>query len=279
MILAMAAAAVPLLLASLGGLLSERSGVLNISLEGCMSAGAFTAAVLVSSGVPVEAALFFAVLIGALLGGLLGAVHLGLGANLFIAGLGINLLVPSLTGLVSRLIFGHKGNIAMPGEVFEAFTGSGTIPASAAALLLVPGTFLLLYRSPFGRAVRAAGSDSGFLAERGLKRGSIRLQALMFSSAAAALAGAYISLRIGAWVPGMVAGRGWISLVIIWLGFKRPAGILAASYFFSLTEIISGRMQGDAGISSTLFLALPYLMALLALIPATIGHRRRSNRE
>ena len=279
MISAMAAAAVPLILASLGGLLSERAGALNISLEGCMTAGAFTAAILGNPGVPVAMALPVALVVGAVLGGLLAAVHLGLGANLFIAGLGINLLVPSLTGLISRLIHGHKGNIPIPGRVFESFTGSGVLPASVAALLLIPVTGLVLYRSSFGRAVRAAGSDSGFLAERGLKTANIRLLTLMISSAAAALAGAYISLRIGAWVPGMVAGRGWISLVIIWLGFKRPAGILLASYFFSITEIISGRLQGDAGLSSTLFLALPYLMALLALILATLGHRGRTDGE
>jgi simple sugar transport system permease protein len=279
MIAAMAAAAVPLILASLGGLLSERAGVLNISLEGCMTAGAFTAAILVNAGVPVGAALPAALLAGAILGGILAAVHLGLGANLFIAGLGINLLVPSLTGMISRLIHGHKGNITLPGRIFESFTESGVLPASAAALLLIPATALILHRSAFGRAVRAAGSDSGFLAERGLETTTIRLLTLMISSAAAALAGAYITLRIGAWVPGMVAGRGWISLVIIWLGFKRPAGILMASYFFSITEIISGRLQGDAGLSSTLFLALPYLMALLALILATLGHRGRNKRE
>ncbi len=277
MITAVMAAAVPLLLASLGGLISERAGVLNIALEGCMTAGAFTTAVLVESGLPAAIAVPAAGISGILLGWLLGTVHLRLKANIFIAGLGINLLVPSLTGLLSQALYGHKGNLPMPERVLSAFAENWILPISILTLLLVPAAILLLHRTPTGRNIRAAGRDNGFLAERGLRRDRIRLLALMISSSAAAVAGGYISLRIGAWVPGLIAGRGWIALVIIWLGFKRPTGILLAAYFFSLTEIISGRLQGVSGHSSTLFLALPYLMALIALVFATLGHGGRNS--
>lgn len=276
MIFNLAAASVPLLLAALGALLSERAGVLNISLEGCIGAGAFTTVLLIQLGIPVVPALIAAVVIGSLLGALLGAVSVGLGANPFIAGLGINLLAPSLTGLISQLIMGHKGTIRLPEETLESFTTSGVPLVSILAILLVPAVAFLLSGSSFGRQIRAAGNDSGFLAERGFSTGRIRMLTLIISSGAAALAGAYIALRIGAWVPGLSAGRGWIALVIIWLGFKRPSGILIAAYFFSLMEIISGQMQGRGGISPTLFLALPYLTALLALALTTMEKRRRN---
>ena len=88
-----------------------------------------------------------------------------------------------------------------------------------------------------------------------------------------ALAGAFLSLRIDAWVPGMSSGRGWIALVIIWLGFRRPMGVLIASYLFALTEIISGQAQGRWNAPASLLLALPYLVALVALTAATIAGR------
>ena len=105
MIAIVAAAAVPLILTALGGLVSERAGVLNISLEGCITSGAFTAAMILASGGNPLLAVGGAVITGVLFGFLLSMTHLVLGANLFIAGLGINLLIPSLTGLVSQLIW------------------------------------------------------------------------------------------------------------------------------------------------------------------------------
>lgn len=274
-----AGAAVPLILASLGGLFSERAGVLNISLEGCMTAGAFTTVLMIQTGMPPLLALVPGILAGAFFGALLGAVHIGLGGDLFISGLGINLLIPSLAGLSSQLLLGHKGAVRIPETALSGISTSGIHLSSFAALLLVPVTIFLLKETSFGRKIRAVGNDSGFLAERGVSPGRIRLSALIISSGSAALAGGYMAIRIGAWVPGISAGRGWIALVIIWLGFRRPMGILFACYFFSLMEITSGRIQGSGGISSTLFLALPYLTALAALILATIGRNRRNVRS
>jgi general nucleoside transport system permease protein len=259
---------VPLILAALGGLISERAGVLNIALEGCIAAGAFATAVLTAAGAPPPVAILGATATGLVLGGLLAGVHLGVGSNLFIAGLGVNLLVPSLAGLISQAIYGHKGNIRIP-------------PASPewAAWAMIPlalSVSLMLRRSAFGRRIRAMGDNPEFIAERGLSPTGIRSAALLLSSVSAALAGAFLAYRIEAFVPGMSSGRGWMALVLIWLGFRKPMGIVGMTYLFSLIEIISGRTQGWSSLPASLSLALPYLIALVALALSSIVEKRHS---
>ena len=260
---AMAVSSVPLILAALGGLLAERAGVLNIAMEGCMGAGAFAAAVLSASGAPPLAAVLGALAAGAVLGTLMAGVHLKLGSNLFIAGLGVNLLVPSLTGLISQSLYGHKGNIRISAPSPEG-AAWGMIPLALAVALL-------LGRSAFGRRLRAVGDSAEFVSERGLSPVGIRTAALLVSAASAALGGAFLAFRIDAFVPGMSSGRGWMALVLIWLGFRRPIGIVGMAYLFSLIEIISGRTQGWASLPASLSQAWPYLIALLALTVSSIA--------
>ncbi len=271
MIAVVAAAAVPLILTALGGLVSERAGVLNISLEGCITSGAFAAAMILASGGNPLLAVGGAVITGVLFGFLLSMTHLVLGANLFIAGLGINLLIPSLTGLVSQLIWSHKGTIRIPEELLAGFNTTGLTGITWMMIPFTAATALVLHRTGFGRRIRTAGSGPEFLGERGISTLWTRTWALLISSALAALSGAFLAFRIGGFVPGMSSGRGWIALVVIWLGFRRPYAVLIAAYFFSAVEIISGKAQGFANLPATLLLALPYVAALAALTVATIG--------
>jgi len=275
---ATAAAAVPLILAATGGLISEQAGVLNISLEGCITSGAFTTALILSAGGTVPLALSSALLSGILFGLLLSLTHIRMGANLFIAGLGINLLIPSLAGLISRNIMGHKGTIRIPETVVQGFSNTGLPLITWIMIPLAGAASILIYRSSFGRRIRSAGSSPAFLEERGISTAGMQTRALVISSAMASLAGAFLAFRIEAYVPGMSSGRGWIALVVIWLGFRRFSGILIASYFFSLIEIISGRAQGVSHIPSTLLLALPYTAALLALSVAAAGRTIKSKK-
>ena len=279
MIASVAAAAFPLVLAALGGLISERAGALNISLEGCIGAGAFLAVLLAIAGVPPAAAMAASALFGGFCGFVLAAVHLKLGANLFIAGLGLNLLLPALADLVSQLVLGHKGAVRIPEAAPGGWESAEPAVVAAAAPLLALLAAVALSRSAFGRRLKAAGSSPEFLSERGLDPRRTKALALAISSAAAALAGAAVSYRIGAYVPGVSAGRGWIALVVVWMGFRRPPGVLLAAYFFAFMEIIAGRAQGIQSISATLFLALPYLAALVALIIAGLGNRGTSTRK
>jgi simple sugar transport system permease protein len=265
MIEAMAAAAVPLILAGIGALVSERAGVLNISLEGCISSGAFTAAAVLATGGSPAAAAGGALISGIFFGFLLSAVHIGAGANLFVAGLGINLLIPSLSDLISQVVWRHKGTIRIPEGMLSGFNSYGIEIITWLMIPLIAGTALILKRTEFGRRIRTAGSSPEFLRERGISPGWIRTAALVISSSLASLSGGFLAFRIGGFVPGMSSGRGWIALVIVWMGFRRPAGILVAAYFFSLIEIIAGKAQGLSNVPATLLLALPYAAALVAL--------------
>lgn len=279
MIEAMAGAAVPLILAAMGALLSEQAGVLNISLEGCIGSGAFTAAMVLASGGSPLAAAAAALLSGVFFGFLLSAAHIGAGANLFIAGLGINLLIPSISDLISQVFWSHKGTIRVPDGILEGFNNAGVGIISWLMIPFTALTIVIIRRTEFGRKIRTAGSSPEFLKERGISSGWTKTWALVISSAMASLSGVFLAFRIGGFVPGMSSGRGWIALVIVWLGFRRPAGILISAYFFSLIEIISGRAQGLSSAPATLLLALPYLAALLALSLATAGRATDRTRK
>jgi len=259
-----AAVAVPFVLAGLGGLLSEQAGVLNISLEGCITLGTFITALLITFGAPAPLAVFGALLLGVLAGLLLSGIHMGLKANLFIAGMGINILIPSLSGLISNGIWGHKGILRITGDYDLSPVSWMIIPLT---LLLV----LVIHRSNFGVKFRAAGLAPEFLSERGISPDKVKISALAISSAMASLAGAFLTLRIEAYVPGMSSGRGWIALVLIWLGFRHPLGILISSYFFSLIIIISNMAQGSAPFPAAVLKTLPYIAALTAFVIASAG--------
>jgi len=260
-----AAVAVPFILAGLGGLLSEQAGVLNISLEGCITLGAFTTALLITLGISVPLAVCGALVLGALFGLLLSGIHMGLKANLFIAGMGINLLIPSLSGLISNGIWGHKGTLRI---------GSDYI-LSPVSWLMIPLTLLfilVIHRSCLGIRLKAAGLAPEFLSERGISPNRVRIAALTISSAMASLAGVFLVMRVDAYVPGMSSGRGWIALVLIWLGFRNSLGVLVSSYFFSLIMVLSNMAQGSTALPAAMLKTLPYAATLVAFTIASIRH-------
>jgi len=257
-----AAAAVPFILAGLGGLLSEQAGVLNISLEGCISLGAFTTALLITLGVSAPLAVCGALFLGALFGLLLSGIHMALKANLFIAGMGINILIPSLSGLISNGIWGHKGILRI----------AGNYDLSPIPWLMIPLALLftlVIRRSDLGIRFRAAGLAPELLNERGISPNRVKSSALAISSAMASLAGAFLVMRVEAYVPGMSSGRGWIALVMIWLGFRHSLGILISAYFFSLIIIISNMAQGSIPLPPAILKTLPYTAALIAFVIAS----------
>lgn len=271
-------AATPILLAGLGGLLSERAGVLNIALEGMILTGAFWAVVAVSSTGSAVFGIAAGVLAGSLLGLLFVALALGFRANVFIVGLGINLLSLGVNQVVSTWIFGTSGVIqlgsdfrllgTMGGEA-PGFLGGALLGHSAVtylAWLLVPTISLFLRRHPLGLRIRVAGSAPELLESRGINANGPRSLALILSGGLSGLAGAGIALRLGAYLPGVSGGRGWIALVVIFLGYRRPVGVFIATVVFALAEALAIRAQGLATVSPTLLLSLPYLLVFGGLI-------------
>ncbi len=291
MIQALIGMATSYLIAALGGLFTERAGVLNIALEGLMLIGAFTSVTVAGQTGSLSMGLIAGITASTLSALFFAEVSLRLRANIFIAGLAINLFASGITALISKAVFDTKGvlefdsfpslsSISIPlladipivGEVFTdqtVFTYLG--------LLLVPFSIYLLYRTPFGMRIRAAGLDEAALYVRGVSPLKTRIIALTISGFACGIAGASVAIPLGAYVPHITAGRGWIALVAIFLGYKRPVGILAASLLFAAAEWTSYTVQGSGLVPSTLLLGAPFFITFIGMVffsAATNGMKR-----
>ena len=153
---------------------------------------------------------------------------------------------------------------SIPGLFGSIFLGHSVV--TYLAWLMVPATALFLRRHPLGLRIRVAGSAPDLLESRGIPAARPRALALLLSGALSGLAGAGIALRLGAYLPGLSGGRGWIALVVIFLGYRRPVGVLFATIAFAFAEALAIRAQGLAGVSPTLLLSLPYLLVFAGLI-------------
>jgi general nucleoside transport system permease protein len=289
---------VPLLLAAVGALFTERAGVLNIALEGLMLFGAFTGVVTAAHTGSIAIGLLVAAATTGVLAFLYGTAALRLRADIFVAGIATNLLASGLTTVLADRILGYKGVVR-----FEAFPALPVmVPAAALAglgpagalvrivldqNLLVPLAWLLaalawvaLERTPFGLRLEATGTSPEVAASAGLDPLRHRIAAITVSGIACGAAGAALTLNLQAFVPNVTAGRGWIALVIVYLGQRRIAGVVIASFVFALAESFSNYSQGFLALPSQIVLAFPYALSLVALVGYSIVQaRRRAARE
>lgn len=281
------AAMTPLLFAALGGLFTELTGMLNIALEGLIVIGAFFSV----TGASVSGSLFAGILAGVtastLAALLYGQITLKLRANEFITGLATNLLAAGLTVVLSQQFFRTKGVIPFELPDLPVLTaGLARIPLLGPVLfdqnvltqlswLSALLAWIIIRRTTFGMRLRATGSNSKAMAALGLKPDRYRLAAILVSGMACGFAGAYLSLDLSAYVPNISSGRGWIALVAIYLGTRKPAGIVAACFLFALAESYSNYAQGVLKIPSEFILAIPYAATLCALIAGSILARKR----
>lgn len=266
------AAGLPIVLAALGGLFTESAGSLSVALEGAMLAGAFSAVAVASAFGSTFLAMGAAVASGLLVGAVLGQVATRLKADVFVAGLAVNLLVPALVSLFSSSLFGTQGVVNLP----QGVAGSALSHDGSTALALALACLLLWVAhdsTPFGLRLRAAGEKGEVARAAGLDRDGLRRVAHLTAGAAAGLAGSWLALSVAAFVPGMSAGRGWIALVAIYLGGRRPTGILAASLGFGILLSLSNRAQSVALLPPELLPAIPFIVTLAAYL---ISQHRRS---
>jgi len=265
----------PLLIAALGALWSERAGILNIALEGQMLAGALAAVLVQHFTGSLALALTVALVFGALTGLVLAWGTLDLGADPFIAALGLNLLLPALAGWVSFSLFGNLGVIRL-GATAPATLG---VPAFfVVALGLTAATHALLFHTPWGLRLRAAGTSPPLMASRGLSTRGPQRQALALSGSLGALAGAFLALTLGAFVPGISAGKGWIALVALYLGLRRPLPVLAACLVLAWTEQASNLLQAVRELPAGLVLGLPSLLTVVVFVVTSAARRPQKTR-
>jgi len=253
--------ATPLIFAALAGVLCERSGILNIALEGGLTAGAFAAvAVSFATGNPLLG-LAAGMLAGAILCGLLGVAATRFDVNQIVAGTGLNLLAAGGTAFGIVVVFGQPG--ASPEVPALGARGEGVLVV--VALLTAVALALALDRTPWGLRLRACGENPHAVLAAGLDPRRIRVFATLAAGALAGLGGVFLSLgELDLYSDGMTAGRGFIALAAVIFGRWTPLGACAAAIAFGALSALQFVLQ-RAGIPSELMQALPYLAALLAL--------------
>ena len=269
---------VPILIAALGGVLTERAGVLNIGLEGLILFGAFFGIVGANLAGSVVAGLAAGSLAGLLLAGLYSVACIELRANIFVAGLATNLLAAGTVPYLSSLLYRTKGVVRLGIDAgFPSFAGvSIMVPLT---VLVAIAMSVILFRTPFGIRLRATGGNPEALVARALSPDAYRRTAMLASGLFAGFAGAEVSLRLGVYLPNISAGRGWIALVAIFLGLRHPIGVVGAALIFAFFESFAGAAQGFTEIPGTLLLGLPYLITLFAMVLySAIGRRARIER-
>ncbi|MFP4385080.1 MAG: ABC transporter permease [Spirochaetia bacterium] len=268
---------VPLLLAALGGAVSFTGGILVIGLEGLMLMGAFTgyAAAHATGSLLLGAAA--GSISGVLLAGIFYVFTVPLKANIYIAGLALNLGIMGLVPVLSGTLFDTMGVINLP--VPAVPTAFDLTVFFYAALAVLGITSVLLHRTVYGLHLYAAGENPDTAEVRGIDVKQTRFLSLLYTGVLCGAGGAVLSLRLGSFVPGITAGRGWIALVAVFLGRKHPLGIAAACFFFALTESFSVRLQEWMNIqgAATLVWATPYAVTLITVViyRAAVEKRRK----
>lgn len=278
---------IPLLITSLGGLICERSGVVNIGLEGLMVIGSFASALTIVKLFPIigTSAIYIGLVVAIVAGMIFSLLHafasINLNANQVISGTAINMIAGSLTLYFARYITG-SGNIQIIsglrrfdvpllhkvpiiGKLFFTQTYSTTW---LVVLLLLCSAYLI-YKTPFGLRIRACGEHPHAADAAGINVKLIRYIGVMFSGAFAGLGGAIILVTYSGEFTGSVAGLGFLALAALIFGQWKPLGILGATFFFGFASTLANISQivpALARIPGLLLKAFPYVLTLIALV-------------
>lgn len=280
-------AATPLVLAALGGIFSERSGVVNIALEGIMLIGAFFAMMISFYGsqlglpplVSALSGMVGAIIFGFLISMIHAVVSIRFRADQVVSGVAINILALGLTGFLLQLIFKTSGNSpSVPNLSAAPIPGLASIPILGPiffnqppivyiALLAVPITSFVLFKTPLGLRLRSVGEHPKAADTVGVNVFSLRYLGVGLSGVLAGLGGAYLSIgQLNIFTEGMTNGRGFIALAAVIFGKWNPWGALGACLLFGFADAIQISLQ-NAGVNipSDFLLMLPYILTLVAL--------------
>jgi len=275
-------ATTPLLFAALGGLFSERGGVVNIALEGIILFGALTAA-LVTYYVELPAitrnpgavvwyapwvGVIAAMVVGAGIGGIHAVVSIRYKADQIISAVAINLMAIGIPAVVLMGLFGNSSTSAtitnrLPrwGEGAFAFS-----PLVYLAFLLVPVVWFVVFRTPFGLRLRAVGEHPEAADSVGISVTRMRYAGVMLSGVLAALGGAYLSIGgFNQFITEMSGGRGFIALAALIFGKWHPLGVLGATLLFGAFQALETQLGGGQLLPPTVVQSLPFILTMLVL--------------
>jgi ABC-type uncharacterized transport system permease subunit len=272
--------ATPLILGTLGVLLCERAGVLNLGIEGIMVAGAFTGWLAVYSGHGLWTGMAVAAGTGALFGLLHGWLTVTLALSQHVAGLGITLFATSLSYYSYRVLF---PKVSSPPTVtpfaeihgwLDAIPWAGPVLGSLTAptvfaLAIVPVLAWMLARTPVGLAIRAVGENPVAAESAGLSVAAVRIGAIAAGSALMGMAGAFLTTAaFNAFFFNMINGRGWVCVALVVFGSWRPGKALLGALLFAFFDALQLRLAQSAGdiVPYQFWLMVPFLLSILALI-------------
>ncbi|MBA2494117.1 MAG: ABC transporter permease [Acidobacteria bacterium] len=264
--------ATPLIFAALGGLFSERSGVINIALEGLMLAGAFTGAVVTYEAGNPYLGLVAGMVAGAVLAFVYAVACIKFEADQVVSGMAINFLMIGLPAVISGAIYDSSGSTPQIDKVnlLPEFFNRLSL-ASILAFALVPICWYILYKTPFGLRLRATGENPGAADAVGVKVIRLRYFAVVLSGILAAAGGAYLSIgQSSLFTRNMTAGRGYIALAALILAKWRPVPVLLACLFFGLTEALTiqlGNLKLPSGenVPIQFIQMIPYVLTIIVL--------------
>jgi ABC-type uncharacterized transport system permease subunit len=270
--------ATPLVYGAVGETYAERSGVLNLGIEGTMYAGAFFGFAVAYSTGSLLLGLAAAIVVGLLAGALMALLTVTLGANQHVSGIGLTILLIGLSEFTNRLIFGGtevQRIDPFPQLEAPAFLGplaplfSQYALTWLAFLVVVPGAWWLLNRSSFGLEIRAVGENPEAADAAGVRVARTRYLALMFGGSLMAIGGAFFTLALlGSFTLDIIAGRGWVAIALVIFGRWRIMRVVAGALIFAAVYSLQFRLRilpGWGDVPFELLLALPYLVVIAAL--------------
>ena len=259
--------AMPYLFASAGGVVSERGGMIALTLEGYMLVAAFCAALGSYAGGP------WVGLLAGVGGGVAAALLYGVcciryRANQVVVGIAMNLFAIGITRFFLRLTFDSSSNSPRVAGFTETGTGFAALAANPLVwlgVLALPATGWILFRTPFGLRLRAVGEHPGAALSVGVPVARIRWMAVAISGAFAGLGGAYLALDQHQFTDGMTAGRGFIALAATIFGRWHPRPVAVACFAFAAAETLQIQLQGAQLVPSQFVEMIPYLLTIVAL--------------
>lgn len=278
----------PIIITAIGGMFSERSGVVNIALEGIMMVGGFAAATsIVFLEKSTELAPWLSLLVGIVAGMLISLIHaylsINLSSNQVISGTAINLLAGGLTIYLSQIIFGQQRTLNFQSgfvktsypvlkdiPIIGGMFFNNIYPTVYIALFLVLASWYVLYKTPFGLRLRATGEHPHAVDSMGVSVYKMRYIGVLLSGCFAGLGGAVMVLTFDTqYTIGSIHGVGFIALAALIFGKWKPLGLLGASLFFGFSQILSVYSTDFAFLDrfpQEFFKALPYVLTIIALV-------------
>jgi len=273
--------ACPLIFATLGELICERAGVLNLGIEGIMTAGAMAGWMWVYQGGDLVTGMLFAAFVGGLFGLLHAQFTVILGVSQHVTGIGITMLASSLSYFVFKMLLPETttppkivpfqaveiaplSSLPFFGEAFFQHTFFTYF-----AFALVPIVIYILYKTPLGLALRTAGENPSSLESQGINVFVIRTLAVVIGSSLMALGGAYLTMSaFDAFYFGMVNGRGWICIALVIFASWQPGKALLGALLFAGLDAMQVRVQLQLGalIPYQVFLMMPYVLSIVAMV-------------